>query len=378
MRIDFLERFTKAKSEYDNFMIFSEYYTKADSNIREELKKETYNEADLKILITSSDIVTKNSASYILNLMEKGFGKSTFNSYKQHVESEYLYRFNVNYKPRDIIGDDVSSNSDSFYGNNNVMGPRCGHGTFVSGIVGANRENSNDAYGIADNVKFMVLRVVPDGDERDKDVANAIKYAVNNGAQVVNMSFGKDYTSHKYLVDEALDLANSKKVLLIHAAGNESEDNDIKWHYPINLTNDSLKPITDYWIEVGASSLKADKTLPAEFSNYGQKNVDIFAPGVSIYSLEPGQKFESANGTSSASPVVCGVAAVLLSYFPQLSPAEIKEIILNSSVPFKKLKVILPDRTNPKPKKVKFGTLSKTGGVVNLYNAVLMAIEKTK
>lgn len=378
MRIDFLERYTKAKSEYDNFMVFSEYYTKADANIREELKKETYNEADLKPLIISSDRMIKNSASYILNLMEKGFDKSDFNSYKQHVESEYLYRFNVDFKPRDIIGDDVSSISDSIYGNNNVMGPRCGHGTFVSGIVGANRENSNDAYGIADNVKFMVLRVVPDGDERDKDVANAIKYAVNNGAQVVNMSFGKDYVAHKYLVDEALKLANRKKVLLIHAAGNESEDNDIKWHYPINLTNDSLKAITDYWIEVGASSLKADKTLPAEFSNYGQKNVDIFAPGVSIYSLEPGQKFESANGTSSASPVVCGVAAVLMSYFPQLSAAEVKEIILNSSVPFKKLRVILPDRTNPKPNKVKFGTLSKTGSVVNLYNAVLMAIEKTK
>lgn len=377
MRKDFLSRYNEAKKDYDDFMLFSEYYNKAESNVKEELKKETYTNEDLKSLSNSTDRVIKSSALYLLQLREKGFSQANYNSFKQHVESEYKYRFNVDYHPRDIIGDDPYKN-DSIYGNNNVMGPRCGHGTFVSGIVGANRENANDAYGIADNVKIMVLRVVPDGDERDKDVANAIKYAVNNGAQVVNMSFGKDYSQQKYLVDEALAYANKKKVLLIHAAGNESENNDIKWHYPINLTNDSSKTITDYWIEVGASSFKADKFLPAVFSNYGQKNVDVFAPGVQIYSLEPGQKFDAADGTSSASPVVCGIAALLMSYFPQLTPSEIKEIILKSAVPFKKLKVNIPNSTEPKPKKAKFGTLSETGGVVNVYNAVLMAIEKTK
>jgi len=374
---DFAKHYKEAKIEYDGFMQFNEIYNKTDSIVKEELKKEIYTTDELKSLTTSAEEAVKNSAFYLLNIYEKGFSLLEYASFKNHVEGEYKFHYNVDYNPRIIIGDDPTNKNDSIYGNNDVMRPSNGHGTFVAGIIGANRENSNEASGIADNVKLMILRVVPDGDERDKDVANAIKYAVNNGAQVVNMSFGKSYSPQKWMVDEALKFAGNKKVLLIHAAGNESENNDIKWHYPINLS-DSINSITNYWIEAGASSLKANKSLPAFFSNYGQKNVDIFAPGVKIYSLEPGQKFEAANGTSAASPVVCGVAALLMSYFPELSPLEIKEIILNSVIPFKKLKVYLPNKNEPKPKIVKFGTLSKSGGVVNAYNAVKMAIEKTK
>ena len=151
-------------------------------------------------------------------------------------------------------------------------------------------------------------------------------------------------------------------------------NNESTFNQSLNPTSNNI--ITKYWIEVGASSIKANKKLPAVFSNYGQQNVDVFAPGVRVYSLQPGNKYESADGTSSACPVVTGVAALLMSYFPQLSPLEIKEIILNSSVPFKKLKVFVPNKNEPKAKKVKFGSLSKTGGVVNAYNAVKMAIEK--
>ncbi len=374
---DFQKKYKKAKSDYDGFTLFSEYYTTADNNIKEELKKDDYTTDDLKKISLSDNEVIKNSALYILQLYDKGFSKSGFISFKNHVESEYEYRYNVDYNPRTIVGDNPVNKNDSIYGSNDVMGPSCGHGTYVAGIVGANRENNNDAYGIADNVKLMILRVVPNGDERDKDVANAIKYAVNNGAQIINMSFGKDYSPQKYMVDEAIAIANKKKVLLIHAAGNDSENSDIKWHFPTNHS-DSSNVITNYWLEIGASSTKANKWLPAVFSNYGQQSVDVFAPGVRIYSLEPGNKYESADGTSSACPVVTGIAAMLLSYFPQLTPAEVKEIILNSAVPLKKLKVFAPNKTEIKPRKVKFGTLSKTGGVVNAYNAVKMAIEKTK
>ena len=372
---DFQKKYKKAKSDYDGFTLFSEYYTTANNNVKEELKKDDYTIDDLKNLSSSKNETIKNSALYLSQLYEKGFTKTEFNSFKRHVESQYKYRYNVDNNQRQIIGDDPTNKNDSVYGNNDIMGPSCGHGTSVAGIVAANRNNNNDAYGIADNVKVMILRVVPDGDERDKDVANAIKYAVNNGAQVVNMSFGKDYSPQKQMVDDALLLAEQKKVLLIHAAGNEAENSDIKWHYPTNSL-DSNNIITKYWIEVGASSIKANKKLPAVFSNYGQQSVDVFAPGVRVYSLQPGNKYESADGTSSACPVVTGIAAMLMSYFPQFSPLEIKEIILNSSVPFKTLKVYLPDKSSKKTKKVKFGTLSKTGAVVNAYNAVKMAIEK--
>jgi subtilisin family serine protease len=373
---DFISQYKKAKDEYDGFSRFSENYLAADEIIRTKLNKEEYTIEEVKSLLESNDDQTKIAAKYMSDLIANGFDKETYEAYKNQVENDYKYQLNLDYNPRTIIGDDPTNYNDSIYGSNDVMGPSCGHGTFVSGIVAANRTNNNEAYGIADNVKIMVLRVVPDGDERDKDVANAIKYAVNNGAQVINMSFGKPYSPQKWMVDKALAYANSKKVLLIHAAGNESENNDIIWHYPINLS-DSTHAITDYWIEVGASSSKKNKNLAASFSNYGKKNVDIFAPGTRIFSLQPGNKFSSSDGTSAASPVVCGVAALLMSYFPSLSPAEIKEIMLKSVIRIKK-KVYVPNDENPNKEKVSFVELSNTGGVINTYTAVKMALEKTK
>ena len=374
---DFDPRYKKAKDLYDGFTRFSNNYIRSDEIVREKLQKQEYKDEDLKQLLEDPDQKVFEAASFMTSLLSKGFNKESYNVFKSEVEKDFLYQLNLDFNPRTIIGDDPANENDSIYGCNDVTGPSAGHGTFVAGIVASLRNNENESNGIADNVKIMVLRVVPDGDERDKDVANAIKYAVNNGAQVVNMSFGKDYSPHKYMVDKALALAHEKKVLLIHAAGNEAENNDIKWHYPINLTNDSLKVITDYWIEVGASSPKAGKELAAVFSNYGKKNVDLFAPGVNIYSLKPGQKYESANGTSMASPVTCGVAALLMSYFPNLTPAEIKEIMMKSAAPIKK-KTYLPNEEDPHSMKVPFMSLSKSGGIINLYKAILLAIEKEK
>jgi len=377
VRIDFNKRYNKAKTDYDNFKVFSEYYTTATKNIEDALQKKDFTVNDIKTLLNSTDANLKSSAEYIIKLENNGFTKEQFNSYKRHVETQYKYRYNTNYNARKIVCDNPFNNNDSIYGNNNVMGPSCGHGTYVAGVVGANRNNNNNAYGIADDVELMILRVVPDGDERDKDVANAIKYAANNGARVINMSFGKDYSPQKKFVDEAIKYASNKGVLLIHAAGNEAENSDLKWHFPINKT-DSNNIITNNWIEVGASSMYANKHLPAVFSNYGQKNVDIFAPGVSIYSIEPGNKFSSANGTSSACPVVTGIAALIMSYFPELTALEVKEIILNSSTKLGNKKVLLPSKDKSKKTKTKFKQLSCTGGVVNAYSAVKMAIDKTE
>jgi subtilisin family serine protease len=215
----------------------------------------------------------------------------------------------------------------------------------------------------------MSVRAVPNGDERDKDVANAIIYAVDNGAQIINMSFGKDFSPQKEAVDKAVRYAASKNVLLIHAAGNDSDDNDAKEQFPSRFYLDK-KEATN-WIEVSASAWGADENFVADFTNYGKKSVDLFAPGVDIYSTTPGNKYENNSGTSMASPATAGVAAIIMSYFPELTAVQVKEILEQSTRKFDNLRI-------PKPgtdEEVKFNDLSRTGGLVNAYEAVKLALE---
>lgn len=220
----------------------------------------------------------------------------------------------------------------------------------------------------------MSVRVVPDGDEYDKDVANAIRYAVDNGAQVISMSFGKSYSAYPKQVQEALSYASSKNVVLVHAAGNDAKNIDKNSNYPGNMNAEGNR--IEGMITVGANAWEANENLPADFSNYGVENVDVFAPGVAIVSTIPDSKYEAFNGTSMACPVVSGIAATLLSYYPELTNAQVAEIIAESCVEMGDEKVIKP--TNKKQKKTKFKKLSVTGGVANLYNALLLAEEKTK
>ena len=214
----------------------------------------------------------------------------------------------------------------------------------------------------------MVVRAIPNGDERDKDVANAIIYAVDNGAQVINMSFGKRFSPDKQAVDKAIKYAESKGVLLIHAAGNSAHNNDEITHYPSRDMKSSGESVNN-WIEVGAVNWKGNEELAASFSNYGKTTVDIFAPGVDILSTAPDQEYEKASGTSMAAPVTTGVAAMLMSYFPGLNAEEVKDIILKSAVSYKSQKVVIPG----KEESIKFGQLSTTGGVINAYEAVKLA-----
>ena len=283
------------------------------------------------------------------------------------------FQYNVDYNPRkDIVKDDPNNSQEHIYGNGDVKGPDAFHGTHVAGIIGAVRTNDKGIKGVADNVRIMGVRCVPDGDERDKDVANAIIYAVDNGAQVINMSFGKSYSWDKDAVDKAVKYAMSKDVLLVHAAGNDGKNNDSEhnnfptarfdkagWFSPKKAKN---------WIEVGALSWKKDAESVANFSNYGAKNVDVFAPGVDIYSTAPDGKYKNASGTSMASPVTAGVAAVIRSYFPELTAQQVKECIENS--------VVKQDFKVKKPggeEQVQFSTLSRTGGTVNAFKAVQLA-----
>lgn len=268
-----------------------------------------------------------------------------------------------------IVGDNPNDLSSKIYGCNRYEGPDAMHGTHVSGIIAASRNNGMGIDGVADNVRIMVLRAVPDGDERDKDVANAIIYAVDNGAKVINMSFGKYWTPNKEYVDAAIEYALSKDVLLVHAAGNDAKNKDVEDSYPTRRLNSNK--VAPNWIEVGASSSsKSSKKLIADFSNYGATTVDFFAPGVDIYSTVPDYNYENASGTSMACPATAGVAALIRSYFPELTAVQVREVLMATTTKYNK-KVIAPNG-----EKLKMKEICITGGFVNAANAVSYLLEQ--
>jgi cell wall-associated protease len=347
------------------------------------------------------------------------FYKEVKDAYRQY---DIMLRYNLNpaYDQRaELVGDNYENSRERIYGNNDVMGPNAEHGTHVSGIIAARRNNNIGINGIADNVSIMAIRVVPEGDERDKDVANGIRYAVDNGARIINMSFGKSFKWDKPVVDEAVKYAESKNVLLVHAAGNDNQNTDREDNYPNKYfetpeavayqkkhkqkINDIIKetpkptvqrpyngadviktikkievdtakfnlPHANNWIEVGASAYKSDADLKASFSNYGKYNVDVFAPGFMIKSTVPKSKYEEFDGTSMAAPVVSGMAAVILSYYPELKAPQVRDIIIKSVVKVA-YKVKLKDEFETSLK-VPFSELCRSGGVANLYNALKIA-----
>lgn len=288
------------------------------------------------------------------------------NYYRAQVD----YHLNKSYDTRHIVGDNYEDADERYYGNADIKGPDADHGTHVAGIIAAKRQNGIGINGIADNVQIMGVRMVPDGDERDKDVANGIRYAVDNGAKVINMSFGKGYVYNKKTVDEAIKYAEKKDVLLVHAAGNDAKNIDMTKNYPTKYYTDSLDAVTgeaSNWITVGASSSGLDGDLLAEFSNFGYRSVDVFAPGVKINSTMPKSTYKEQNGTSMAAPVVSGLAALLRSYYPELSAKEVKDIILKSATKVdEKVKI----RVDGSTKKVYLDEISVSGGIVNARAAV--------
>ncbi|MDO7852838.1 S8 family peptidase [Hymenobacter convexus] len=278
---------------------------------------------------------------------------------------------NPDYNPRAIVGDNLADLRESHYGNADIQGPDATHGTHCAGIIGGVRGNGLGADGVAgDMVRIMGVRSTPSGDERDKDVANAIRYAVDNGAQIISMSFGKDFSPEKGVVDDAMQYAAKKNVLLVHAAGNSSLNTDKENNYPsARYLNGKFIPNE---ITVGASSRLNTSALAAPFSNYGKQTVDVFAPGVDIYSSTTGNTYAPLSGTSMAAPVVAGMAAVLKSYFPQLTAVQLKQIIEQSATPYH-TQVLKPGTKEM----VDFATLSKSGGIANLYEAVKLADQLT-
>ena len=291
-----------------------------------------------------------------------------------YFDGQLKYNYNTESDARAIVGDDPDNLDERYYGNNDVEGPDAAHGTHVAGIIAGMRGNDIGVNGVGGNhVRIMSIRTVPNGDERDKDVANAIRYAVDNGAKVINMSFGKGQSPYKKAVDAAMKYAQKNDVLLVHAAGNDGKELNLTNNYP-NDTYLGKRKTGKTWIEVGAASSDYGEGLAAPFSNYNKQYVDVFAPGAQIYSTVPDDEYATFDGTSMAAPMVAGIAALVRSYFPDLKAVQVKEIIEESALPVN-LEVGKPGGEDGE--KVKFADLSATGGLANAYTAVKLA-ERTK
>ncbi len=359
---------------------------KNDSVLRVAMQKEVFTGKELEEYTpTASDAkAARNSLLYLFranDIMDQT-NKAFIDDFAEYLNGEEKKAEAKEKAPQDyrheIVQDNEDDINDKYYGNPDVMAGSPMHGTHVSGIIAAQRNNGKGMDGVADNVRIMMLRAVPDGDEHDKDIALAIRYAVDNGARVINMSFGKDFSPKKGWVDDAVKYAESKNVLLVHAAGNDHKNIDTTDNYPNNRLV-AYKEKASNFITVGASSdLTAEagfESYTASFSNFGKDQVDVFAPGTKIYSTVPGKDangkdlYENAQGTSMASPVVAGLAALIISYNPHLTAAQVKYVIEKSATPVT-MKVKLPGSDD---EMVKLSDISGTGGVVNAYEALKLA-----
>ncbi len=345
---------------------------KGDSVIAKDLGKTEFTGNDLKTY-SSKDPDAKAAAGIYLNIAKLNdnydiSNEDILNDLRGQIrKGESANTPPPNYRG-DIVQDDEEDINDRFYGNNDIMASTPMHGTHCAGIIAAVRNNGIGMDGIADNVRIMMVRAVPDGDEHDKDIANAIRYAVDNGAQIISMSFGKDYSPEKSWVDDAVKYAGSKNVLLVHAAGNDHKnvDSAVNFPNPVYITDGMRAP---NFITVGASGDPTNGGFTADFSNYGKEEVDVFAPGVNIYSTLPGgNKYGNLSGTSMACPVVAGLAALVLSHYPGLSAVQLKDVIEKSATPLAE-KVKLPGTQDL----VSLSDISRTGGEVNAYEAVKLA-----
>jgi subtilisin family serine protease len=352
---------------------------KAFETVSKAIGKKNFTADELSKVNAGDNADLKQAVTMVQAVMSQGLTPESLAEQKEEA-SKYFngglqYGYNPDFNPRTIVGDNYEDLTNRHYGNNDYRGPDASHGTHVAGIIAAKRNNGIGINGIADNVQIMSVRCVPDGDERDKDVANAIYYAVDNGASIINMSFGKAYSPHKEYVDAAMHYAAQHDVLIVHAAGNDSSDNDKEGNFPNSHYKNAYhaglfkkEKNVPTWLEIGALNWRAGDRRVARFSNYGKKNVDLFSPGVDIYSSIPDNKYASFQGTSMASPAAAGVAAIIRSYYPDLSAKQVKEI-MDNSVAKQDGEVNKPGTTD----KVKFSDLCVSGGIVSTTNAIALA-----
>lgn len=345
--------------------------------IKEYLKKDVFTLADVKSILTTDAKLYRAKSRFtniLSNNTKEEFDKN-FKEYKEQVYDKLNFHLNKEYDARKLVKNDPNIWDNKPYGNNKIEGRKTDeakHGTHVAGIIAQTRGNGLGGDGVFNNVEIMCIKAVPNGDEYDKDIAKAIRYAVDNGAKVINGSFGKAFSPQKQWVFEALKYADSKDVVFVHAAGNDGKDIDVEDSFP-NDSEDKIKEISNSFITIGALTSDYGSEMVASFSNYGKLNVDIFAPGVEIYATTPNNTYEFLEGTSMASPNAAGVVAMIRSYFPKLKANEVKSILLESGISINK-----DVKVGKSGAKKQFSQLSKSGKIVNAYYAVLLAIQKSK
>lgn len=348
----------------------------ADATVRKELGKDVYDEDDL-MKLRSQGKASENHVGFLMQMLtlEDSIGtvKKMIGQAFDYFDNQLKYNLNVDFNGREPVGDDPYRFEDQEYGNGNpmILNKDESHGTHVAGIIAANRTNELGVRGVANNVSIMSIRAVPDGDEYDKDIALGIRYAVDNGAKIINASFGKSFSPNPEWVYDAIKYAESKDVLIVHAAGNEGMDLDDPENpnYPNDHMLQGIAEISDNVLTVGAITNSYGPMLIAPFSNYGAQNVDIFAPGAQIYSSMPENEYEYQSGTSMAAPAVAGLAALIRSYYPELSATQVKRIIMQSGVS-PKIKVGIAGEQDAD---FTLDQVSKSGKIANVYNALILA-----
>jgi len=376
VRSTYDETMTKSKTELPQAQQFETALMATSGYIKTALHLNTdatFTLADLAKITDTSPTITQSKTIWTSVFNEEGPSNDNGKILKDI--AEYLAKINNDVNPdltarQRIVGDDPNVRDGKPYGNNILKLADASHGAGCAGLIGAKRGNGYGIDGVADDVRIMSIKGVPNGDEYDKDIANAIRYAVDNGAKVINMSFGKKLSPHKAWVDDAFKYAASKDVLLVQASGNDNQDVDAKPEFPNDQFADGSSIDADNVISVDASSALLGDHLAATFTNYGKKNTDIFAPGVKVTSLDMDAEFNTADGTSFSSPIVTGIAALILEYYPDLSAKQLKQSILASATPLTGTMVLKP---GSQTEKVDFASLSKTGGIVNAYKALVFA-----
>jgi cell wall-associated protease len=376
------EKYEKALKDKEQV----DFLLEVHKTVKTALNKDNYKLEDLSTITSTDSNVLR--AKMIMTQIFGNAGptfnpEADFEEYRAQVYDQLNYNLNKEFDGRKIVGDNPEDIKDTRYGNNNVAGPdkeKALHGTHVAGIVAQVRHNNLGGDGVANNVEIMTVRAVPDGDEYDKDIALAIRYAVDNGAKVINGSFGKSFSPHKKWVYDAIKYAAKKDVLIVHAAGNDGYNIDIvkNINYP-NDSEDNVKEFANNLITIGAINKVYGENVIASFSNFGKLNVDVYAPGEEIYATIPNNKYKYLQGTSMAAPNAAGVAALIRSYYPKLKASQVKQILMDSGVLLPSM-VVLGENPNPdqKPVPVSSTESSKTAKMVNAYNALLMAEKMSK
>ncbi len=344
----------------------------ADKAVRAALKNDNYTLSELKDMPSVKFELYDAKRIMLSYATQKGESfHDDLKSAKNYVYDQLDYNLNKDFDARKLVGDNPDDIKDTKYGNNVVYSKDREdslHGTHVAAIIAQQRNNGLGGDGVADNVVIMPIRAVPNGDEYDKDIALAIRYAVDNGAKVINGSFGKDFSPHADWVYDAIKYAASKDVLIVHAAGNDAKDIDANPNFPSDEVNGS--EISDNLLTIGALNYEYGEKVVAKFSNYGKENVDVFAPGVKIYAAVPGNKYKYLQGTSMASPNAAGVAALIREYYPNLKASQVKQIIMQSGTTLN-----LEVKVDEKQIKIPFAEASVSGKIINAYNALKMADE---